>query len=75
MTNTKFYLHSMGRKNGSVNNEVKQYVTREATVLFIRPKQDLTAHTSVHSSTTSKATVADKHGAFSSALHGDVTTV
>lgn len=33
VTNTKFYLHSMGRKNSSVNNELKQYLTCKAIVL------------------------------------------
>lgn len=33
VTNTTFYLHSMGTKNSGVNNESKQYLTRKATVL------------------------------------------
>jgi len=35
VTNTTFYLHSMGRKNSSVNNELKQYLTCKAIVLYL----------------------------------------
>ena len=61
VTNTKFYLHSMGRKNSSINNESKQYLTRQATVLVIwAVMRDLAAHISVHSNTTSEATVRER---------------
>lgn len=61
MTNTKFYLHSMGRKNSSVNNESKQYLTRKATVLVWAVTRDLTAHMSVQSNTTSEARVTERN--------------
>lgn len=62
MTNTTFYLHSMGTKNSGVNNESKQYLTRKITGAFQPDRgQDLTAHASVHSSTTPKATVSEIH--------------
>lgn len=56
VTNTKFYLHSMGRKNSSVNNESKQYLTRKAAVLVWAVARGLTALMSVQSNTTSEAT-------------------
>lgn len=66
MTNTKFYLHSMGRKNSSINNESKQYLTRQATVLVIwAVMRDLAAHISVHSNTTSEATVRERNMGYS----------
>lgn len=40
-TNTTFYLHSMGRKNSSVNNELKQYLTCNAIVLYLDHMQKL----------------------------------
>lgn len=51
----------MGRKNSSVNNESKQYLTRKATVLVWATMRDLTALMSVQSNTTSEATVTERN--------------
>lgn len=72
VTNTKSYLHSMGRNNSGISNESKQCLTRQAAVLVTwAVTRDLAAHISVHSNTTSEATVRETWAILSSP-HGDV---
>lgn len=66
VTNTKSYLHSMGRNNSGISNESKQCLTRQAAVLVTwAVTRDLAAHISVHSNTTSEATVRERNMGYS----------
>lgn len=63
----------MGRKSSSVNKESKRYSACEAPVLLVWATRRALPHRFLCAATRhQKQQFGDKHGSFSSALHGDV---